>query len=91
VLPLKSYPLVIDTVNGDYVAADDVPLELVSKQYVSGRDVRIKEIRQLRQKSDLKELGSTIEVSYDVKEAGMTYKTATNLAVFPENTEEDVN
>jgi hypothetical protein len=29
-------------------------------------------------------------VSYDVKEAGITYKTATNLAVFPENTEEDV-
>lgn len=89
-LPLKSYPLVIEAVSVDHVPADDVPLELVSKQYVSGRDVRIKDIRQLRQKSDLIELGSTIEVSYDVKEAGITYKTATNLAVFPENTEEDV-
>jgi len=28
---LKSYPLVIDTVSGDHVAADDIPLELVSK------------------------------------------------------------
>ncbi len=62
-------------------------LELVSKQYLSGRDVRIKDIRELRQQSDFQDLGSTIEISYDVKEAGITYKTATNLAVFPENTE----
>lgn len=89
-VPVKSYPLVIDTVGIEYQATDEIPLELVSKQYVTGRDVRIKEIRQLRQQSDLFELGSTIEVSYDVKEAGITYKTATNLAVFPENTEEDV-
>jgi len=44
----------------------------------------------LRQQFDLIELGSTLEVSYDIKEAGLSYKTATNLAVFPENTEDDV-
>jgi NADPH-ferrihemoprotein reductase len=37
------------------------------------------------------DIGSTIEVTYDTKEAGLTYKTATNLAVFPENTYEDAH
>lgn len=34
--------------------------------------------------------GSTIEVTYDLKGAGVTYKTATNLAIFPENSIEEV-
>lgn len=34
--------------------------------------------------------GSTLEVTYDLKDTGLSYKTATNLAVFPENTPADV-
>lgn len=31
-----------------------------------------------------------MEVVYDLKGSGLTYKTATNLAVFPKNSDEDV-
>ena len=34
--------------------------------------------------------GSTIEVTYDLRGSGISYKTAANLAVFPKNTETDV-
>lgn len=36
------------------------------------------------------ERGSTLEVTFDLEGTGLTYKTATNLAIFPENTQEDV-
>ena len=36
------------------------------------------------------ERGSTLEVTFDLDGTGLTYKTATNLAIFPENTQEDV-
>jgi sulfite reductase alpha subunit-like flavoprotein len=36
------------------------------------------------------ERGSTLEVTFDLQGTGLTYKTATNLAIFPENTEEDI-
>jgi NADPH-ferrihemoprotein reductase len=36
------------------------------------------------------EEGSTLEISYDLKKAGLTYKTATNLALFPKNCDSDV-
>ena len=71
---------------------------MVSKQYLAGKDIRIKGIKELRQKYSTRPLdesdditgGSTLEVTYDLKDTGMSYKTATNLAVFPENTPADV-
>jgi sulfite reductase alpha subunit-like flavoprotein len=36
------------------------------------------------------ERGSTLEASFDLEGTGLTYKTATNLAIFPENTQDDV-
>ena len=51
----------------------------------------IKDIRELRQKSSLDMVhGSTLEVTFDLEGTGMSYKTATNLAVFPQNSAEDV-
>jgi hypothetical protein len=44
--------------------------ELVAKQYQGAIDARILEIKQLRQ--DLKE-GSTFEITYDLKNTGLTY------------------
>jgi NADPH-ferrihemoprotein reductase len=41
----------------------------------------------LRQNTDE---GSTLEVSFDLRKAGLTYKTATNLAIFPKNSNKDV-
>ena len=54
---------------------------------MTAKDVKIISIEQLRQNTDE---GSTIEIVYDLKSAGMTYKTATNLAIFPKNSEEDI-
>ena len=78
----------------------DVPLELVTKQYLSGKDVKIKSIRELRQKYSTKfddgshidetEGGSTLEITYDLEGTGLSYKSATNLALFPENPIDDV-
>ncbi|MFS8160150.1 MAG: hypothetical protein ACMG6E_08055 [Candidatus Roizmanbacteria bacterium] len=39
-------------------------------------------MKQLRQNTDE---GSTLEISYDLRKLGLTYKTATNLAIFPKN------
>lgn len=43
---------------------------------------------QLRQ--NLEE-GSTLEITYDLKDSGVSYKTATNFAIFPENRQEDID
>jgi sulfite reductase alpha subunit-like flavoprotein len=34
--------------------------------------------------------GSTLEITFDTGKVGMTYKTATNLAIFPTNSQEDI-
>jgi sulfite reductase alpha subunit-like flavoprotein len=92
----KQYPLTIERVPLDFVSSDpEPPLELASKQYATGFDLRIIKIRELRQKSGLShdlgdERGSTLEVTYDLTNSGLTYKTATNLAIFPENPQSDV-
>jgi sulfite reductase alpha subunit-like flavoprotein len=65
----------------------EVSLDLTSKQFQTAKDVPIKYIKQLRQNLDE---GSTLEISYDLKKVGMTYKTATNLALFPGNCEADI-
>lgn len=76
---------------GEKIFDEATPLELVSKQYLSGKDIRIKSIRELRQITEDPEVGgSTLEVTYDLEGTGMTYKTATNLALFPKNSEADV-
>lgn len=67
---------------------ENVTYELVTKQYINAKDVKIKEIKELKQKL---EYGSCLEVKYDLKDAGLTYKTAANLAIFPENSAHDVD
>lgn len=62
-------------------------LELVSKQYHTGIDLRVKQVRELRQRP-VEGVEQTLELTYDLGDA--TYKTATNLAFFPENSESDV-
>ena len=73
---------------GEEFKSEEVPAyELIVKQFIGAKDVPIKYIKQLRQNIDE---GSTLEVSYDLKKVGMTYKTATNLAIFPKNSPADV-
>ena len=52
------------------------------RQYISGKDVAIKSMKELRQD---KENGSTLEAVFDLKGSGLGYKTANNFALFPEN------
>lgn len=40
-------------------------------------------------RQDTKE-GSTLEITYDLRGTGLTYKTAANLAIFPKNSDDDV-
>ena len=54
---------------------------------MGSKRVKIKSIKELRQKTDE---GSTLEVIFDLKSSGLTYKTAQNLAMFPENSKNDV-
>lgn len=60
---------------------------LCIRQYVGGKDVKIHSMRELRQTS---KYGSCLEVIYDLEGTGIEYQTAANLAVFPENNENDV-
>ena len=36
------------------------------------------------------EEGSTIEITYDLKDSGLKYTTASNLAIFPKNNDGDI-
>jgi len=58
------------------------------RNYLSSKPLKIKSIRQLRQKCV--NGGSTIEVVYDLRGTGLTYKTASNSAIFAHNKIEDV-
>jgi hypothetical protein len=51
------------------------------------KSVPITSIKELRQNT---EEGSTLEVIFNIKDSGLSYKTAQNLAMFPENTNSDV-
>ena len=55
----KQYPLVIEVLKESTesqaaatVDQSQIQLEMVSKQYITGKDVKIKSIKELRQKTD---------------------------------------
>jgi len=79
-------PYLVVPATEDLERAKDVALPLMMKQYVAAKDVEIASCRQLRQNL---EQGSTLEVVFNTKAAGISYKTASNLAIFPENSEAD--
>jgi len=91
----------VDGEHEEFKIDENTPMELVSKQYISGKDIRISAIRELRQKYSTSfhetekfddiEGGSTLEITYDLRGSGLTYKTATNLALFPQNDKIDVD
>ena len=58
------------------------------RNYLSSTQLKIKSIKQLRQKCV--DGGSTIEVVYDLRGTGLTYKTASNSAIYAKNKAEDV-
>lgn len=57
------------------------------RQYIGGKDVTLKSMQQLRQNTDN---GSTLEAVFELKNTGLSYKTANNFALFPTNTSSDV-
>jgi NADPH-ferrihemoprotein reductase len=61
---------------------------LCIRQYVAGTDVKVDSIRELNQ-SD--KYGSCLEIIYDLEGSGLRYNTAANLAVFAENSQQDVD
>ena len=58
------------------------------RNYLASKPLKIKSIRQLRQKCA--DGGSTIEIVYDLRGSGLTYKTAANSAIYAQNKPEDV-
>lgn len=74
----------IDSYNS---ANDGKEYDFQAKQYLAAQTAPITLIRELRQKTDD---GSTLHVEIDCGAVGMTYKTAANLAVYPENSREVV-
>lgn len=61
--------------------------DMASRQHMGSKRMKVSSNKELRQKTDE---GSTLEVIFDLKGSGQTYKTAQNLALFPENTKDDV-
>lgn len=63
---------------------------MAAKQYSLSKRLKINSIKELRQNTDE---GSTLEIIFDLKNENgdklINYKTAQNLAMFPENTLED--
>lgn len=84
--PKVKYPLVMADPEAENPEHPIQPLCI--RQYISGKDIKIDSMRELRQTD---KYGSCLEVIYDLEGSGLEYKTAANLAVFPENNPEDVN
>jgi len=61
---------------------DSKEYDFQTKQYLASSTANIILIRELRQKTHD---GSTLHVEIDNKSAGLTYKTAQNLGIYPEN------
>ncbi len=80
------YPLVMADPESENPESAIGPLCM--RQFISGKDVKIDSMRELRQTS---KYGSCLEVIYDLEGTGLEYNTAANLAVFPENNQEDVD
>jgi len=58
------------------------------RNYSSSKPLTIKSMRQLRQ--ECVDGGSTIEVVFDLRGSGVTYKTAANSAIYATNKPADV-
>lgn len=84
--PKVKFPLVMGEPEEENVEHPIQPLCI--RQYVSGKDVKIHSMRELKQTD---KYGSCLEVIYDLEGTGLEYHTAANLAVFSENTEQDVD
>lgn len=82
-LPYKSVPageLTKDATAFEY--------NLNMRNYMKSSDVMVKTVKELRQTT---ETGSTLEVIFDCKDKNVPYKTAGNLAIYAENSKDDVH
>ena len=61
---------------------------MATKNYIKAKIIKVSSVKQLRQQLID---GSTLEVVFDLSGSGITYKTAGNLAIYPENSEPIVN
>jgi len=81
-------PWVVDT-SGLQLADNTAPeYDMTMRNYLKSKALPIKSIRELRQQCV--DGGSTIEVIYDLRGSGLTYKTAANSAIFATNSTSDV-
>jgi len=69
------------------VNSDNKEYEFQMKQYLLSASANITLIRELRQRTDD---GSTVHIEIDNGSVGVSYRTADNLAMFPENDLETV-
>ena len=69
------------------VNSDSKEYEFQMKQYLLSASADITLIRELRQRTDD---GSTVHIEIDNGPVGVSYRTADNLAMFPENDLETV-
>jgi len=69
------------------VNSDSKEYEFQMKQYLVSASANVTVIRELRQRTDD---GSTVHIEIDNGSAGVNYRTADNLAMFPENDLETV-
>ena len=83
-------PFVVDTSGIQLQENDDVAPEydMNMRNYLSAKPLPIKSVRELRQRCIGG--GSTIEVIFDLRGSGMTYKTGANSAIYALNKDEDV-
>ena len=83
-------PFIVDTSALQlHTNAEETPeYDMNMRNYLAGKPLQIKSIRQLRQKCI--EDGSTIEVIYDLHGSGLSYKTAGNSAIYATNKPADV-
>lgn len=85
----NALPWIVDS-SGIQLQNEEVKADysLNMKNYLKSKPLPVKSIRQLRQKC--LDGGSTLEVIYDLRGSGLTYKTAANLAIYATNKASDV-
>ena len=86
---LISKPTYADTssVEPDLEKFDDKMIQHSNRHYFRASEAKIVQHRELRQSNDM---GSTIHVEFDISKTEMSYVTADNLAILPENNPEAV-
>ena len=83
----KPYKLKLSKEKSTQIINNDAYISEVN-DYLNAKNIQIEKIEELRQNN---KNGSTLKVTFSLKNSDVNYKTGANVTIYPKNSEEDVN